>query len=90
MDKKLDTKWSVITESKACAYLFPGAAMFFDDTGEQIPIMQKKGLNGLHAFVKTYPNASVYWAYWGSIGKHSFMEIIAPETIPRLLKSLKK
>jgi len=76
--------------SKASAWLFSnGAALFFDEEGQQIVDLQKKRLCGLHEFVKRYPDAPAYWAVWkgGDVG---WAWTLPPSSIPWLLQCIRK
>ena len=67
------------------AYLFPGAAIYFDADGQQMPELQTEGLCGLHEYVKTYPKAKVYWAIWKQYRKQ-----IDPALVSYLLEQISK
>lgn len=55
----------VVYEPGPKAFLFScGTALYFDDSGKQMPELQELGISGLHEFLKRYKNGKVFWAVW--------------------------
>jgi hypothetical protein len=75
-----------MSESQASAYLFSnGNSLFFDNSGKQIPDLQKLGLCGLHQFIMRYPESPVFWAQWREAAYP-----IPSDSVPWLLRHLRR
>ena len=67
-------------------YLFcNGAAMYFDEAGNQIHDFQCYGMTALKRFVERYPEAPVHWALW-----RKGSQIMTKESIQDLIRIIKE